>query len=74
MSNKKIENVVLFVGGNATQPAPSEIMMSYEVVVGDARKKNCVHKFSNVGGDKTAKEFWTEGVAAIKAKEGIEEV
>lgn len=71
--SKVIENVMLFVGGDAAQPDPSKATMSYEVVDGKARKKNCIYEFPTVDSSKTANELWADGVAAIKTKEGIEE-
>lgn len=69
---KELNNVHLFVKGDPALPAPDVAYMTYDVVSGNAKKTDNVHRFEDPDFTKSAEDFWDESVDAIKAAEGIE--
>lgn len=66
-----LENLKMFAPGNPEESEPSEVLVTYSVVDGSARKDNCSHNVSEPDFSKTASTFWGDEIIAIKTAEGI---
>lgn len=68
---KTIENLEMFIEGDPEAASPSGAMATYSVVDGEARDDNKSYNIASPDFTKTANQFWSDAVTAIKSAEGI---
>lgn len=68
---KTLTSLNAFISGDPESASPSEALVTYDVVDGEARASGKHHKVDSPDFTKTANQFWTDAITAIKTIEGI---